>query len=171
MQDKINMAKHLSKDTEGFKRQFDSAKRDADVLGKEFNDKYQKLSESMGRDSALVELKSKSAIASITQLKSELGGISEIDDDFRRWKKDMADLSKEVLSTRNDILKLTNQLNIIEANKSITVERKAKAIDEVSKSANDTKKRTNRIKEVLNKTADEIRNRKEGNVTGDTDEQ
>jgi|GEM_PF-1246777 chromosome segregation ATPase len=167
IQDQVGTAKRLAKETEGFKRQFDTAKRDLEVLRSDFNDRYERLREGIEKDSMLVDSQSKNVLENIKDLKSQIGGISKIDDDIRRWKKNMSDLSREIVSTKGEIIKLTNQLNIIDTNKSITVERKAKAIEEVSKSANNTKKATSRIKEVIKNTADEIRRREEGKEGGE----
>ncbi|MGD0510625.1 MAG: hypothetical protein ABSA33_02180, partial [Candidatus Micrarchaeaceae archaeon] len=70
-------------------------------------------------------------------------------------------MSREITLTRTEILKLTNQLNMVDSNKNLNLEKKAKMTEELSKEGKATKDKVNRIKKVIKDTADDIRGKAE----------
>jgi chromosome segregation ATPase len=163
VRDQVFSAQRASKEVDGYKREFESARRDLDVLKADFSDRYAKIKQSMERDIQMVEEDSKHINEAVKSLKESFGDISKYDDEIRRWRTSMNDMSREIATTRTEIIKLSTQLNSIETNKDMNVEAKSKSINEISKQSKKTKDKTTKIKKVIKDTADEIKGRIEEN--------
>ncbi len=162
IRDQANAAQQITREVGNFRKEFESAKHDLDALKSDFADRYERLKEGMSRDSKLVETQSKLLTDSAQAIKKSLGDVSRFDDDVRRWRKNMNDMAKEVATTRTEILKLTNQLNMLDVNKNTSVEAKAKVLEQLSKDGKKTKERASKIKKTIKDTAEEIKGRATG---------
>ena len=94
-------------------------------------------------------------------MKRNFGDATKLDDDIKRWKGNITEISKDVAITKSEILKLTAQLNVLDANKNISVERKAGADRGDLKGHISTAERVRGIKNLIKRTAEEIENRAE----------
>jgi chromosome segregation ATPase len=161
VKDQANTAHQLSKEVDNFRKEFESAKHDLDVLRNDFADRYEKVRESIEKDSKLVESESKRVTDAVASIRQGFGDIAKFDEEIKKWRKNMNEMSREVTATRTDIIKLTNQLNALESNKS-SVESKAKIMDDLSKEGKKTKDKTGKIRKMIKDTADEIKESAEG---------
>lgn len=162
IREQASAAHQLSKEVEGFRKEFERSKHDLDFLKSDFADKYERLRQGMERDSKLVETQAKIVETSIKSIKQGLGDVSKFDEQIKRWRKNMNDMTREVTTTKTEILKLTNQINALDANRGMSVEAKAKALDAITKDSKKTKTRTSKIKNTLKDTAQEIKDLAEG---------
>lgn len=158
-------ARKTSKEVDNFKKEFEGAKRNLDTLNIEFADRYAKIMEGIEKDSRILNAQSKLVEASIKSIKQNMGDISTLDEQIHRWKKSMNDMAREITMTRTEILKLTNQLNILESNKSLSVEKKSKMAEDLTKEGKANKDRVQRIKNTIKETAEDIRRRAEEGTT------
>ena len=108
--------------------------------------------------------KARGIFADVGEIKRNFGDATKLDDDIKRWGRNISEVSKDVATTKSEILKLTTQLNALDANKNISVERKAGAVQEISKSNSRTKERVKSIKSRIKQTADEVEDRAEPKV-------
>ena len=162
MRGQVHSAKRLSREIEGFRKDFESAKHDLDVLKNDFVDKYEMLKTGIANDSKLVDAQSKRVEDEIKSIKQNLGDASKFEEDIRKWQKEMSDISREVTATKTDIIKLTNQLNAVDSNRNMSIEAKTKAVESISEDAKKTKERTSRIKKVIKDTTEDMKNKAEG---------
>jgi chromosome segregation ATPase len=151
----LNDAKQVSKEMDNFKKVFEGSRRDLDFLKTQFTDKYEKLKTGMNADSEAVESQSQKVEALVNSTKESFGDIAKFDENMKSWRKNVDDMSKELINTRNDIIKLTNQLNSLDTSKD-SLEGKVKDINSLSAEVDKTKEKTSRIKKIIKSTTDEI---------------
>ncbi len=163
VKEQVTAAQQVSRELGNYKREFESARHDLDVLKADFSDRYAKIKQAMERDLKLVAGDSARINDAVKSLKDSFGDLSKYDDEIRRWKGNMNDMAREITTTRTDIIKLATQLNAVETNRDMAVEAKAKAINDISKQGKKAKDRTARIKKAIKDTADEIKGRVEEN--------
>lgn len=161
IKEQANSAHQIAREVENFRKEFESAKHDLDVLKTDFTDRYQRIREGMENDSKLVDLESKKVEEAVNSIRQNFGELSKFDEEVKRWRKNMNDMAREVTATRAEILKLVNQLNALDSSKA-SVETKAKAFEDLSKEGKKTKEKTNKIRKIIKDTADQIRARAEG---------
>ena len=157
-------AKHLVSEMVGLKKELETSKQVLEMLKKNLNDRYDRISHDIGNDSKFVDDKAKKVFDDVDAMKRNFGDATKLDEDIKRWKKGIGDASKEVTETKAEIIKLTAQLNTLDANKNISVERKAKAVEEISKSHSRTKEKVGEVRKTIKKTAEEIDQRAEDKV-------
>lgn len=161
IKDQAHGAQQISHEVDNYRKEFESAKHDLDILKSDFADRYERLREGMEKDFKLVEGQSKKVTDVANEIKKSLGDVSKFDEDIRRWRRNMNDMAREITSTRTEIMKMSNQLNALDGGK-MSLENKAKAMDTISKEGKKTKDRTSKIRKVIKDTADELRDRAEG---------
>ena len=160
--EQLKSAQQVSKEIDNFRKEFELAKQDVDILRGDFADKHAKIKQGINNDMKLFDAESKRVDEAVKSIKESFGDLSKYDDEIRKWKANMNDMQREITTTRTDIIKLTTQLNAFETNKSMSVEEKAKVMDNIEKAGKKTKEKTGRIKKVIKETADEIKDRVEG---------
>ena len=158
----VKSAQTLLGEVENFRKEFELAKRDLDVLKGDFADRYSKIKQGMENDIKFINEGSKHADDAIKSIKDSFGDLSKYDDEIKRWRAEMNDMQREVTTTRTDIIKLTTQLNALETDKSVSVEQKAKTMAQLEREGMAAKAKTEKIKKVIKETADEINERVEG---------
>jgi len=164
LKDQEASAKRLVSEMVNLKKEFELSKQVLEMLKKNLNDRYDRISHDIVSDSRFVDDKAKKIFEDVDAMKRNFGDATKLDEDIKRWKKDIGDASKEVAMTRTEIARLTAQLNTLDANKNISVERKAKAVEEISKSHSRTKERVGEVRKTIKQTAEEIDQRAEDKV-------
>jgi chromosome segregation ATPase len=159
MKDQVAVATQVSKELDNYRKDFERARHDLDVLKGDFADRYAKIRQEMEKDIKNVETESKRVYDGVKTIKDSFGALSNYDDEIRKWRTNMNDMSREVINTRTEIIKLTTQLNALQTNKDLQIEAKAKALDVLTKEGKKSKDKVSKIKSVLKETADEIKER------------
>ena len=160
--EEVHAAKQVSREVDGFRKEFESARRNLDALKKDFADRYERLRGGIEKDTKFIELQSKGVNDAVKAIKDSFGDVSRFDEEIKKWRKNMNDLTREVTSTKADILKLSNQLSALDANKNISIEAKAKALDGLEEEGKKTKDKTGKIRKVVRDTANEMKSKSEG---------
>ncbi|MGD0729345.1 MAG: hypothetical protein ABR981_04690 [Candidatus Micrarchaeaceae archaeon] len=161
IKEQISSAKQVSKEVDSFRKEFETSKHNLDSLNTKFSDKYQKIIDGMGTNIKMIDSQSMLIEDSIKTIRQNMGEVTNLDESIRTWRKNMNEMSREITLTRTEILKLTNQLNMVDSNKNLNLEKKAKMTEELSKEGKATKDKVNRIKKVIKDTADDIRGKAE----------
>ncbi|MGI0100222.1 MAG: hypothetical protein ACREBH_00650 [Candidatus Micrarchaeaceae archaeon] len=159
--EQVRAAQQISKEVEGFRKEFESSKHDLEVLKKDFTDRYERLRQSIEKDTKLVEIQYKHVTDVVNSVKQNFGAAAKFDEDIKRWKKGVGDMSREVTATKADILKLSNQLNALDT-KNMSVEAKAKALETLEKEGKRAKERTGRVRASIKETSEDIQGKAEG---------
>ncbi len=162
LKDQVLTAKQLSSQVSALKKEYDISKQKLDHINSVFTDRYDRMRQEIENDFKIAEQKSKSITNDITLMKENFGGVVKLDEDIRRWEKNMSELSKDVTTTKAEITRLISQLNTIESNKGISVEKRSDAVDNISKENSKLKEKVSHIKKVIKETADQIMERSEG---------
>jgi chromosome segregation ATPase len=162
MKDQLNSAKQLSKEMDGFKKEFETSKRYLEVVRNSLTDRYEGLKQGVEKDSKVVDEQSRIVNEQVKAMRQTFGDVSKLDEAIKRWRKNMNDLSKEVVATKTEIIRLTNQLNTLDANRNISVEARAKTIETLSTQGKKTKDSVDNIRQEITDTADDISQHAEG---------
>jgi chromosome segregation ATPase len=163
MNDQVADARQLSKDIANSRKDFERARHDLDVLKSDFADRYARIKQEMDKDIKLVKVESERVYEAVKSIKESFGDLSKYDDEIRRWKNNMIDMTREVATTRTEIIKLSTQLNALDSNKEMSIQDRAKALGEMAKEGKKAKDKTGKIKKIIKETADEIKKRIEEN--------
>ena len=164
LKDQESAAKKLISEMANMKKEFELSRQVLETLKANINDRYNKISHGMENDAKFVDERSRAIVADVEAIKRSFGDATKLDEDIRRWQSTISEVSKDVTTTKAEILKLTAQLNVLDANKNISVERKASAVKEISKSNSHTSEKVKVIKGRIKQTAEEIDNRAEPGV-------
>lgn len=159
----LKYTQRLSKEMEDYRKELGKARHDLDVLKSDFSDRYAKIKQGMEGDIKIINSESDRMDSAVKSIKDSFGDLSKYDDEIRRWKSNMEAMAHEITMTRAGIIKLETQLNAIDSNKNMPIESKAKAIEELTKEGKDTKEKTAKIKKTIKDTAEEIKDKIEGN--------
>jgi chromosome segregation ATPase len=162
IKEQAHSAQQISHEVENYRKEFESAKHDLDILKSDFADRHERLKEGMDKDFKIVEMQSKKVTDVANEIKKSLGDVSKFDEDIRRWRKNMSDMAREITTSRTEIMKLSNQLNAVDASKNMTIENKAKTMDNISKESKKAKERENKIRKTIKDTSEELKEMAEG---------
>ncbi len=163
LKEQVFAAEQVSKELDGHRKDFERARHDLEVLRRDFADRYSKIKQEIEKDIKIVDGESMRMYGAVKSLKESFGDLSKYDDEIRRWRTNMNDMTREVTTTRTDIIKLTTQLNALNNNKDLSIEAKAKVLEGLSKDGKKTKDNTSKIKKIIKDTADQIKERVEEN--------
>lgn len=160
IKDQAALGSTIAKEVDSFRKDFEASKRSLDTLNIKFADRYQKIMDGIEKDRKVLDAQSKLVEEAIKAIKQNMGTVSKLDEQIRLWKKNVADITREITLTRTEILKLTNQLNMLDS-KTLSVEKKGKMIEDIKKEGKENKERVGKIKKSIQDTADDIRKRAE----------
>jgi len=161
LKEQESATKKLVSEMANMKKEFELSRQVLETLKTGVNDRYDKISHGIENDAKFVDEKARAIVTDVEAMKRNFGDATKLDDDIKRWKGNITEISKDVAITKSEILKLTAQLNVLDANKNISVERKAGAIGEISKGHISTAEKVRGIKNLIKRTAEEIENRAE----------
>lgn len=160
IKEQLNTSQQFSKEVGNYKKEFEQARHDLEVLRGDFADRYVKVKQDIEREIKIVEEESKHVNSAVKSLKDSFGDLSKYDDEIKRWASTMNDLTREIATTRTEIIKLTTQLNSLDTSKE-PVEKKSATMTELAKQGKKTKEKTAKIKKTIRETAEQIKERVE----------
>lgn len=158
----VKSAQRISKEVDSYRKEFETAKHDLEVLRGEFKDKYERIKQGMGKDRKIIDSESKRAEEILKSIKDNFGDVGKFDDELKKWARNVSDMSRDVIATKTEIIKLTNQLNALDSSRNMSVEKKAKALEGLKKEGKATKDKTAAIKKSIKDVSDEIKRKAEG---------
>jgi chromosome segregation ATPase len=152
MKEQINTAKSFEDQINEFRRHGESARRTLNRARIEFSDKYQKLSESMYRNSKLVESNSKGLIEKINVLKAAFGDVAKLDEMIKELRTEVDDISKQIVEERAETTEVLEALKALGESANLPLEQKASVVDQLSTKDSSVKAKMTKIKKAIDES-------------------
>lgn len=149
VREQAGTAKDLNGQIREFKRSSESTKRMLNSARIEFSDRYQKLNESIYRNSKLVESNSKVLTDKLNALKTAFGEATKLDDMVRGLRSDVNDVSKQIAEAKVEVNDLSGALKTLESGTSRSVEQRTNLVDQLAEKDRNTKGKVARISKKI----------------------
>ncbi len=143
--------KDLATQIREFKRHSESAKRTLNSARIAFSDRYQKLNESIYKNSKIVDSNSATILEKIGTLKNAFGEVSKLDDTVRGLRRDVEDINKQVAETKTELTDISEALKALN-NANLSVEQRAEVVDQLSDKDRSTRAKVTRIGKKIEDT-------------------
>ena len=156
VREQASVAKDLNNQIKEFKRSNESTKRILNSARTEFSDKYQKLNESIYRNSKLVESNSKVLTDKLDALKTAFGETTKLDDMVRGLRGDVEDISKQIVEAKADVNDLSGALKALKGATNLSVEQRANVIDLLLGNDRVNREKVTRISKKVDETDKKI---------------
>ncbi len=167
MKDSSKYAQQIVGEVNTYKKEFERARNDVEVLRRDFTDRYTKMRQGIESDEKIIKVHSEKMNNAVESIRRQFGNAAKFDEDIRKWRKDMEEMTKDITIQKAEIARLTSQLNALDTSR-LSVEAKAEKVRQVSEAESKTKETAKRIRGTIKKIAKEMGDRNVADVPDDS---
>lgn len=128
-----------------FKRHAEGAKRALNRSRVEFSDRYQKLSESIYRNTKVVEANSKVLMDKIGALKTAFGDVAKLDDTIGGLRRDVNEINAQLAASKAELQDIADGLKALGTATSLSLEQRANIIEQLAEKDKSSKAKVSKI--------------------------
>ena len=134
-------AKETLREVENFKRHKDMVLKELNDAKSNFKDKYEKLNKEFDVEGAVFNKKYDEISTKMTSIREGFGKAGEIDAKIRSVEESVSDIEKEIKKAKNDIMKLHEQVTVLQRMKNMPIEKKVESVAALGEKRKESRKK------------------------------
>ncbi len=134
-------ARETLKEVENFKKHKDMVLKELNNAKSNFRDRYEKLNKEFDVEGAVFNKKYDEINSKMASVREGFGKAAEIDSRIRSVEESISDIEKEIKKARGDIMKLHEQVTVLQRMRNMPIEKKTEAVAALGEKRQNSRKK------------------------------